>query len=396
MNLRVPTATVTTMAVLALPPGRPAAAPQQGTLFTDDFESGIDRWQILGDAGVSLRATADTAHGTVLALEPNGDDVAALIRGSEAWRGIRLEGDMLFPTAEHSYLGLLYNHTTRGARRDFGLIYIKGNDSYLQLNPHRDLNVSRLIYPEFHVPLDGAGAVDVGVWQRFALEVMGRRAHVYVGDTSAPQMTFDDLEFERGAVGLQPRSVGGPVWVDNIRVMPLDRLSYDGPPQPAGRYTPGDLLTDWQVAGPFVETDDRIARAPSASGLRWAPFAADWRGAVVTARVVDFHGPARVAYFRTSITAASRGRAELGLHSADDLAVWVNGRFRGFYARQPPAWFDFDRNPEHAGRTIPIDLVPGTNEIVLRVIGGVYASGGFFARIVLPESGTAPVGRQQP
>jgi hypothetical protein len=68
--------------------------------------------------------------------------------------------------------------------------------------------------------------------------------------------------------------------------------------------------------------------------------------------------------------------------------VWVNGRFRGFYARQSAAWFDFHRNPDHAGRGVPIELVRGANEIVLRVIGGVYASGGFFARLAtVPSAG---------
>jgi hypothetical protein len=366
----------------------PLPASQPDVLFADDFESGLSRWQVLGDGGISLRSTNDPVHRTVLALDPNGDDVAALIRGSEAWGGVRVEGEMLFPGSDNNYLGLLYHHTVRGARRDFGLVYVKGNGSYLQLNPHRDLNVSRLIYPEFHVPLDGAAAVNAGVWQRFAFEVSGRTAHVYVGQTATPQLTFADLELERGAVGVQPRSVGGAVWVDNIRVVKIDRLSYDGPPRPDTRYTPAELLTDWRVAGPFEGTDDRIARDPAAASVRWAPFSTDWRGAVVTARVVDFHGPRRVAYFRTSITRQDTGPAQLQVSSADDLAVWVNGRFRGFYARQSAAWFDFHRNPDHAGRGVPIELVRGANEIVLRVIGGVYASGGFFARLAtVPSAG---------
>jgi hypothetical protein len=342
---------------------------------------------VLGESGASVRP-GDPAHGHVLVLDPNGDDVAALIRGSETWSSVRLEGQMLFPTAAQSYLGLVYHHTTRAGRRDFGLIYVKGNDSYLQLNPHRDLNVSRLIYPEFHVPLSGPAAVRVGAWQQFAVEVQGRTAHVYVGGTPMPQLTFGGLELESGTLGLQPRSVGGPVWVDNIRVTPLERLSYGGTPRPNAAYMAGDLLTRWQVAGPFTETDDRIGQSPRAASVRWMPFDTDWRGAVVTARVVDFHGPRRVAYFRTSVAARSAGRATLEISSIDDLAVWANGAFLGFYARQPPAWFDFHRNPDHAGRSIPVELIPGTNEIVLRVIGGVYASGGFFARLA-PAAGGA-------
>jgi hypothetical protein len=384
MRLRTSTIATAVLLATAAGPAGQEAVPDAPTLFTDDFEGGLDRWEILGENGVSLRRTDNDAHGTVLELTPNGDDVAALIRGSDAWPAVRVEGDMLFPTEENSYLGLLYNHTTRGSRRDFGLVYVKGNDSYLQLNPHRDLNVSRLIYPEFHVPLDGPSAVTVGAWQRFAFEVIGRVVHVYIGDATSPRLTFDSFEFDHGAVGVQPRSVGGPVWVDNVRVRRLDRLSYDGPPIPNSAYTPAALLTDWQVAGPFEQADDRIARRPDNASVRWSPAPVDPRGAVVTARVVDFHGPRRAAYFRTSVIARAAGPAELQLSSADDLALWVNGRFRGFYARQAAAWFDFKSNRDHAGRAVPIELVEGRNDIVLRVIGGLYASGGFYARVVSP------------
>ena len=78
------------------------------------------------------------------------------------------------------------------------------------------------------------------------------------------------------------------------------------------------------------------------------------------------------------------GPAELEISSADDLAVWVNGRFVGFSSRQPAAWFDFDRQPDHAGRSVRLHLDEGPNAVVLRVIGGVYASGGFFARLTRP------------
>lgn len=43
--------------------------------------------------------------------------------------------------------------------------------------------------------------------------------------------------------------------------------------------------------------------------------------------------------------------------------------------------WDFWTNEEHRGQRIPIQLREGANEIVIRVRGGVYASGGFFARV---------------
>ncbi len=287
---------------------------------------------------------------------------------------------MLFPTAIDNYLGLLYHYTSRDRRQDFGLIYLKGNDNYLQVNPHRDFNVSRLLYPEGRAGLSGASAVGVNTWHRFALEVDGPTAHVYIGDAVAPQITFSAFEFDRGALGLQPRSVGGAVWVDNVRVRLLDRLSYAGPPIPAPAYDTRDLLTAWQVAGPFDRTDDAIAREPGAA--RWTPFATDSRGAVVSGRVTDYHGPRTVAYFRTTLQAPESRGAEVQFSTIDDLAVWVNGEFQAFIARQEAAWFDFATNPAHAGRRLPLRLRAGRNDLVVRVRGGVYASGGFFSRLV--------------
>lgn len=66
---------------------------------------------------------------------------------------------------------------------------MNGNDSYAQANPHFDTNVGRTLYPEMRAPLAGASEVRVGHWQRFALEVVGGVAHLYVGDTTLPSMT---------------------------------------------------------------------------------------------------------------------------------------------------------------------------------------------------------------
>jgi hypothetical protein len=304
-----------------------------------------------------------------------------VIAGSEVWGNVRLEGDVQFPTDEDNYLGVVYNLRHRERRSDFGVVYIKGNESYLQANPHRDWNVSRTIYGEYRVPLSGDAAIRKGEWRRFAVEIVGRTCHFYVGPSATPQMTFSQFELDSGALGLQPRSVGGDVWVDNVRVTAIDRLSYDGPPIPDVRHDPGPHVKRWEVLGPFTRTDDEIARSPASPSLQWRPFEPDARGAVVTGRIVDYHGPNTVAYFRTRVTRASDGPAKLQISTADDLALWVNGRFAWFIPRGDAAWFDFSRNPSHAGRTIPLDLRAGENDLVFRARGGVYASGGFFARI---------------
>jgi len=349
-------------------------------LFEDRFEGDLRHWDARGEDAIFLRDSGERDHGKVLALVPNGD-VIALIKGSARFGAVRLEGDVKFIDDYDNYLGFVYNHRRRAERDDFGLIYIKGNDSYLQANPHRDWNVSRLVYPEYRVSLAGPAGIKTGQWQRFAMEVVGREAHVYVGNMTVPQMTFSLFEGDSGAIGLQPRSVGGDVWVDNIQVSSISRLSYTGPPLPRFEIDRQPFLTDWLVTGPYKQTDDRLARQPGSDRKVWRPLAADARGAVVSGTVVDYHGTDTVAYVRTRVTRARAGDAELRISTVDDLALWVNGRFSWFIPRSDAAWFDFLRNPAHGGQRIPLSLEAGDNELTLRVRGGVYASGGFFAAI---------------
>ncbi len=356
--------------------GRP---PAPKVRFSDDFEKDLAGWEVHGDRGAFVQQSGDPQHGKVLVLRPNGD-VLALVRGSEGWGPLRIEGDVLFPDSQNNYLGVVYNFRQKDGRMDFGVIYIKGNGSYLMPNPHRDFNVGRLLYEEYRTMLAGDAAIRSGEWKHFRMEVMGNTAHFYVGPGDVPQMTFPLFEFDSGSVGLQPRSVGGDVWVDNVSVTSIDGLSYQGPAKPFEfQYDPEALMTEWEVSGPFIRTDDDLARNPASHPESWRGFKTDARGAVVTAQVVDYHGPNAVAYFRARVFTDQGGPAELQVSTVDDLALWVNGRFHSFISRADHAWYDFWRNPEHDGQHIPVQLVTGRNEIVFRVRGGGYASGGFYA-----------------
>jgi hypothetical protein len=357
--------------------------------FTDDFSGDLSGWHVRGARAIEIRESGDPSHGAVLVLNPDGWDVYALIRGSDQWGTVRIEGDVFFPDDEHNYLGVLYNFTRTGSRTDFGNIYIKGNGSYLRMNPHRDGNVSRILYEELRTPLTGEAAIRIGEWQRFALEVMDNVAHFYVGNMDVPQVTFDLFEGSSGLVGFQPRSVGAPVWIDNIQVTSVDGLSYDGVPVPEGvSYEPDELLTDWEVIGPLSEHDDAVARGEPGTERRWRPFDVDARGAVVTGRVVEYAGSRTVAYFRTTLHSDREQEVLIGFGSADNFALWFNGRFAGFVSNTGGyAWYDFWKNPEREQRRGRFTLQPGENHVVVRVQGGQYATGGFFARVAEPEEG---------
>ena len=272
--------------------------------LTDDFEQPLSRqWTVSRPERTHTAASNDPLHGAVLVLEADGDDVYLLLKGTESSSGGVMEADVLFPSPEDSYLGFIYNFQRTAERTDFGVVYIKGNESYAQANPHYDFNVSRTIYPEARVTLSGAGAIRVGSWQHVKIEVVGSDCHLYVGDMGTPQLTFAMYRGRSGAFGLQPRSVGGAVWVDNVQWRSLPALTYRGQAMPPVVYATDALLTSWQVAGPFEQVEDAFARQPEGRPRTWRPFAADPRGAVITGLVTSFHGKATVAYFRTRIQA---------------------------------------------------------------------------------------------
>lgn len=368
----------------------PGVAQQRPVLFRDDFERDLTAWEIGDSLAIRIVESGDPAHGKILRLAPAHARLAALIRGSGQWPSYRIEGEVLFPDDVHNYLGFIYHYRNDGGRVDLGSIYIKGNGSYVRVNPRRDWNPARQLYEEFRVTLRGADSIRIGVWQRFAAEVSGRICHFYVGDMTTPKVTFDFYEADSGRAGFKPRVVGGPVWIDNIRAVAIDGLSYGGPQQPAGvRWAADELVTDWEVLGPLTRTVPRVEHATTLGPdsvedggrrLGWQPFETDPRGAVITGRVTDFLGDRTVAYFRTTIPVSDGRAGQLQFSSIDDLAVWINGRFQGYGTRGEIAWYDFGRNPDHAP-TNRVALDAGLNYVLIRVRGGQYATGGFFARV---------------
>ncbi|UCD36880.1 MAG: hypothetical protein JSW54_08545 [Fidelibacterota bacterium] len=367
--------------------------------FSDDFENGLERWELVGDQAINVHESGDPEHGKVLVLKPDGQ-VYALVRDSDQWSAIRVEGDILFPRNEHNYFGLIYHYNQTRFRTDFSSIYIKGNGSYIRANPHRDGNVSRLMYEEYRTRLTSDQAIQINQWHAFKAEIMGPVCHLYVGDMSIPKLTFSLYEHSSGLVGFKPRVAGGDVWLDNVRITSIEELSYTGPDIPAIDYETDSLITDWEVLGPLTRPVPEIEHAvkPFAS-LRvgrtkytWEPFEVDIRGAVITGKVTEYLGERSVAYFRTVVHANTNKAAILHVTTLDELALWINDRFYGYIYRDGyvsgdndwNAWYDFWKNPAHAGRRIPIELKPGANQILVRTRNGQYASGGFFARLESP------------
>jgi hypothetical protein len=358
--------------------------------FFDDFERSLAKWDLNAAHKIDVIDSGDPRFGNVLSLTPGHPRIYALVRGSEDWDNYQIEADMMFPEDGHSYMGLIYHYNETAERTDFGSIYIKGNGSYIRVNPRRDHNAHRTLYEEYKTPLTGQAAVEIGVWQHFKAEVMDSVCHFYVGDMTTPQVTFDALELHSGRVGFKPRVVGAPLRLDNVRVSSISQFSYSGPPKPGVQYDPQELITNWQVIGPFhgpvveIEEEGHFEEKTydeAGKKYRWTDFTTDKRGCVVSGRVTQFLGNLSVAYFHTTLVSEKARVVNLQTSTREELAFWLNGEFLGYDSPDRYAWYDFWKNEEHRGSGGTVSLRPGANSLLVRVRGGKYAAGGFYLRV---------------
>jgi len=362
-----------------------AQTPQSGLLVDERFESDLAAWSRVNAGRIEIVADPATPDNHVIQLTPEkGEYTHAIYKASRDWSHLRIEGRFLFPTEGDGYLGLIYNYQERDGRKDFGCIYVKSNGNYIRVSPHHDGNPSWRLYEELKVELTGARRIEVGDWYQFRLDVVGHRAQLFLVDMETPILTFDWLH-DHGAFGLEARPGGGaPVWVDDLKVTQLDERDDPGPPtELAGQ--PTELLTGWEIQGPFDEAEAR----PNEAGIKhldetgWRDKSTDERGAVIAALDFDINSsPHSIVYLRTNVSSPKMVARQLALCTANRMQIWVNGEYLAEVEPTNYIWSDFPTNPAHTGTRLDIELRPGENEIVIRLDGGRFAGGGFFAALI--------------
>ena len=358
-------------------------------LFCDDFEGDLSQWIYSEDSIAQLHETEDPDHKTVLKLIPSRNSHCLLMKGSDAWMGFVMEGEILFPTNEHNYFGLVYGYQDHRERIDFGCIYIKGNGSYIRVNPHLDGNATRTLYEEFKTSLDGDETIHQNVWIPFTAEIIGSEVHLYVGKVARPQMIFRNYEHSGGLVGMKPRFAGGECWVDQISVKALEAFSYQASSLELGANNEvDDFVTSWQSLGPFEQRVSDVETSQSGdlivygeNTFRWEPFYSDHRGCVLAGKVCRYTTREKYAYFSTEIPAQIQRTGRLEFSSVNNLHVWVNSVYAGSIGKQQYAWYDFLNNSEHNGKGLDVVFEEGTNKILVLVEGGQYGGDGFYMHV---------------
>lgn len=387
--------------------------------FYDDFEKGCNKWDFINPDHIEIKDSGDLKHGKVLCLHSGGPGVYALVKNSQGWSNVKIEGDVFFPNYYHHYLGVIYNYNAARGRVDFGSIFLLGpyGDDYeslfsrtgdalefipdeftgniIQPNPHRDSNASRVLYPEYWVTLKGNSTVKPREWHHFKAEVFGSACHFYVDDMNTPKITYECFEYASGRVGFKPRFVGSETWVDNVAIKSIKELSYKGPELPVGRnYEPEKLITHWDVLGPFHRRMKEIEDSKfqleksyiyESKSLQWKPFETDPRGCVLAGKVIERYSGKWYAYFHTEILSENREEVMLQFSSSNTLVVWINGHLIGSINAQFSSWYDFWYNPKHKGDQFTVMLEPGINHVVVLVKGGRYGGDGFFAHLAPAE-----------
>lgn len=357
-------------------------------LFYESFENGLINWQYTDSNIVQLFETQDTLHNTILKLIPNRTSDCLLIKNSDQWDSVMIEGEVLFPTNQHNYLGLVYNYQKR-ERKDFGCIYIKGNGSYVRVNPHRDGNASRALYEEYKTKLKEDRAIIINKWIPFKAEIIGSEIHFYVKNMSEPVVVFNDLEFSNGMIGFKPRFAGAECWLDNIKVRKIVEFSNsDKYSCKSHVYEKENMLYNWHAIGPFNKRLNEIETANSENSVildknnyNWFKFDTDARGCIVAGKICRYTTNEKFAYFSTTISYDKATKANLMFSTLNNLHVWVNSEYLGMVDKQKYAWYDFDTNMDHNGRSIPVIFKKGTNRILILVEGANYSGDGFYSKI---------------
>jgi len=234
------------------------------------------------------------------------------------------------------------------------------------------------------------------------VEVAGRRARVFVGDSAAPVLVVPDLKRGpgTGAIGVLEGTAGSGVpglYFSNFRytsaadvaATPAARATADvAPPAAPGAIRRWELSPAAAADRAPVESLPAAARGPRAD---WVVTEAEPNGLLNIARYRAKVAPRSVVFARTVLRAERDEVRRLVFGYSDDVTVFLNGRplfaaRNGFRARYPSS----------AGLVTPDDalflpLRRGDNELVFAV-AEEFGGWGLLTRLGDPTD-TAPAGR---
>jgi hypothetical protein len=319
-----------------------------------------------------------------------------LASGSATLNGVQLqdgviEVDVSAPAGGFAFL--FFRAASASDREDVYLrMGVPGSPDALQYQPTFGGMGSWQLYHGrgFTAPAD----FDPKAWTHLRVEIEGRQARVFVGESASPALVVGELRSGRptGTIGvLEGTSGGSPagVFFSNFRYASRPAVAVVA--AAAALSTRPDIIRRWELSTAIAVERAPIDSLPAAlrDERHWIAAEAEPNGVLNIARYRPQAGTRSLVVARTVIPADRDEVRRLVFGYSDDVTIFLNGRAlyagrNGFRARYPSA----------AGLMTPDDAVylplrRGTNELRFAV-AETFGGWGLMARLEAAGPTRAP------
>ena len=218
-------------------------------------------------------------------------------------------------------------------------------------------------------------------WVHFKLEVFGKQARVYMGETETPTLIIDYLKhgISKGGIALTAPP-NGSAYFSNFKLDTTTKLQFEPAQMEA---TPPGLLTDWEISQPlkYSKIDlEKTYHQQGIKGIQWQKVVPEKSGLVNISKYIQRRGREPDFIFaRTAIESDDIKSIQLNIGYSDWVVVFLNGKLL------------FSGSSPYRGRgssfqgiigfydTITLPLRRGQNELQL-IVGETFGGWGFMAQ----------------
>jgi len=217
-------------------------------------------------------------------------------------------------------------------------------------------------------------------WMRVRLVISGNLADIYITDMDKPAYTVElKREENAGGVALWGLNIGGPVWVSNFSVEPMDSVEIKGTPVAETPASEGTIL-NWQIsdrfdsgaiAGTGTLPEDLVA------GLSYQTLEAEKTGMANLARLFGVEEGKDTVFAKLTINSESEQIKQFEFGFSDDVKMYLNGQ---------PIFSGSDRFLSRDYRflgtvgyydTVYLSLKEGENELMIAITENVVDKTGW-------------------
>jgi sugar lactone lactonase YvrE len=212
-------------------------------------------------------------------------------------------------------------------------------------------------------------SIPLNQWIHLKMEISGKQARVYLGDTKKPALVINDLKHgvSKGAIGLY-----GPkdktAFFSNFKYRIDDTLKFDSPPKIE---TPPGIIMEWQLSQVFKASQIDTEHYPSQEELAkvtWQKVGIEPSGLVNVARFVKFSRTEPESVLaKTTLLSDKDEVKKFWFGYSDEISIFLNGKilFTGNSAYR-------SRDPSFLGiiglyDAIYLPLKKGENELLLLI-----------------------------